>query len=98
MSRQGSKFSELVGDRMAAYPCSGEINYWVGDSKAVQAHYAGQNLKVDATDELSLGFDDWWMNIRASNTESLLRLNIEAQSCADKVLRELATIQTLIWP
>lgn len=100
MSRQGKKLSELVGERMAAYPCSGEINYRVADSKtviqAVQAHYAGHNPKVDITDGLSLEFDDWRMNIRASNTESLLRLNIEAQSCADKVLRELATIQTLI--
>lgn len=83
MSRQGKKLSELVGERMAAYPCSGEINYTVSDAKAVlaavQAHFAGQNPKVDTTDGLSLEFDDWRMNIRASNTEPLLRLNIESR-------------------
>ena len=72
MSRQGTKLSELVGERMAAYPCSGEINYTVSDAKAVlaavQAHFAGHNPKVDTTDGLSLEFDHWRMNIRSSNT------------------------------
>ncbi|PAO90938.1 phosphomannomutase [Stutzerimonas stutzeri] len=72
MSRQGKKLSELVGERMAAYPCSGEINYTVSDAKAVlatvQAHFAGHNPKVDTTYGLSLEFDHWRMNIRSSNT------------------------------
>ena len=88
MSRQGRKLSELVGDRMAAYPCSGEINYTVSDAKAVlaavQAYYAVQNPKVDSTDGLSLEFDDWRMNIRASNREPLMRLNVETKN--DSVL------------
>lgn len=83
MSRQGKKLSELVGARMAAYPCSGEINFKVANAKAViaavQAHYAEQNPKVDNTDGISLEFDDWRMNIRSSNTEPLLRLNVESR-------------------
>jgi len=100
MSRQGKKLSELVGERMAAYPCSGEINYRVADSKAVihavQAYYAEQNPKVDTTDGLSLEFDDWRMNIRISNTEPLLRLNIEARDGSALVVEQLGIIGSLI--
>jgi len=100
MSRQGKKLSELVGERMAAYPCSGEINYTVSDAKAVlavvQAHFAGQNPKVDTTDGLSLEFDDWRMNIRASNTEPLLRLNIESRVNPQRVELQRIVIEGLI--
>ncbi|MDH1211510.1 phosphomannomutase CpsG [Pseudomonas chengduensis] len=100
MSRQGKKLSELVGERMAAYPCSGEINYTVSDAKAVlaavQAHFAGQNPKVDTTDGLSLEFDDWRMNIRASNTEPLLRLNIESRVNPQRVELQRVVIEGLI--
>lgn len=102
MSRQGKKLSELVGERMAAYPCSGEINYRVADSKAViqavQAHYAGHNPKVDTTDGLSLEFSDWRMNIRASNTEPLLRLNIESRSDDVLVQEQLRVLEGLVRP
>lgn len=81
MSRQGKKLSLLIGLRMAAYPWSGEINYTISDAKAilaaVQVHFAEDIPKVDTTDGLSLEFDDWRMNIRASSAEPLLRLNIE---------------------
>ena len=100
MSRQGKKLSELVGERMAAYPCSGEINYTVSDAKAVlaavQAYYAVHNPKVDTTDGLSLAFDDWRMNIRISNTEPLLRLNIEARDGSALVVEQLGIIGSLI--
>ena len=100
MSRQSKKLSELVGARMAAYPCSGEINFKVNDAKAViaavQAHYAGQDPKVDATDGISLEFADWRVNIRSSNTEPLLRLNIESQGRPALVAEELVTIERII--
>ncbi|RRV88252.1 phosphomannomutase CpsG [Stutzerimonas stutzeri] len=100
MSRQGKKLSELVCERMAAYPCSGEINYTVSDAKAVlaavQAHFAGHNPKVDTTDGLSLEFDDWRMNIRASNTEPLLRLNIESRINPKRVELQRIAIEGLI--
>src|SRR5690554_6470656 len=100
MCRQGKKLSELVGARMAAYPCSGEINYTVSDAKAVlaavQAHFAEQNPKVDTTDGLSLEFADWRMNVRASNTEPLLRLNVEARNSMERLAHQLQTIHKKI--
>ena len=100
MSRQGKKLSELVGARMAAYPCSGEINFKVNDAKAViaavRAHYAEKNPKVDATDGISLEFADWRMNIRSSNTEPLLRLNIESTADDTLVAHQVVIIEGLL--
>jgi phosphomannomutase/phosphomannomutase/phosphoglucomutase len=100
MSRQGKKLSELVGVRMAAYPCSGEINYTVSDAKAVlaavQAHFSEQNPKVDTTDGLSLEFADWRMNVRASNTEPLLRLNVESRGISVLVKEQLDVVAEII--
>ena len=81
---------------MAAYPCSGEINYTVSDAKAVLAHFAEQNSKVDSTDELSLELADWRKNVRASNTGSLLRLNIELRGNSDLLAENFAVIEQLI--
>ena len=100
MSTQGKKLSELVGARMAAYPCSGEINYTVSDAKAVlqavKAHYASLNPKEDTTDGLSLEFAEWRMNVRASNTEPLLRLNIESRANPALVAEQVKTIERII--
>lgn len=100
MSRQGKTLSELVGARMAAYPCSGEINFKVADPKAViaavQTHYAEQNPKVDTTDGISLEFADWRMNIRSSNTEPLLRLNIEVRGNPAVVAKQVAIVERIV--
>jgi phosphomannomutase/phosphomannomutase/phosphoglucomutase len=100
MSRQCKKLSELVGARMAAYPCSGEINYTVSDAKtvlnAVQAHFAEQHPKVDTTDGLSLEFADWRINVRASNTEPLMRLNIEGRGNVELVEEQLRVVDVLV--
>ncbi|MBD7978582.1 phosphomannomutase CpsG [Serpens gallinarum] len=100
MSAQGKKLSELVGARMAAYPCSGEINYTVSDAKAVlqavKAHYASENPTEDTTDGLSLEFADWRMNVRSSNTEPLLRLNIESRANPALVAEQVKTIESII--
>lgn len=100
MSRQGKKLSELVGSRMAVYPCSGEINYTVKDAKAViatvQAHFAEQNPTLDTVDGVSLEFADWRMNLRMSNTEPLLRLNIESRGQAGLVAEQVSTIERII--
>jgi phosphomannomutase/phosphomannomutase/phosphoglucomutase len=83
MSKTGKSLSELVGERMAMYPASGEINREVADAKAtLQAlhdRYADEALNVDDTDGYSFEFEDWRFNIRMSNTEPVVRLNVESR-------------------
>jgi phosphomannomutase/phosphomannomutase/phosphoglucomutase len=83
MGESGKTLGELVGERQRLFPCSGEINREIGDARAatarVQAHYASQALKVDFTDGLSMDFAQWRLNLRSSNTEPLVRLNVESR-------------------
>jgi phosphomannomutase len=83
VSEAGVPFSELVGERIARYPVSGELNYRVPDlasaMAAIEARYAKAALALDRTDGQSYEFADWRFNLRASNTEPLLRLNVEAR-------------------
>lgn len=100
ISLAGKPLSQLVSERQQAYPCSGEINFKVDDVKAsikkVKEHFASQNPKIDETDGLSMEFKDWRMNIRGSNTEPLLRLNIETEKNESLVLSVLKSIKDLI--
>ncbi len=84
MCAKGLKLSELVAQRMAAFPCSGEINRQVEDAKAVianiEAQYKGLADEVDYTDGLSMNFADWRFNVRMSNTEPVVRLNVESRA------------------
>lgn len=83
VSRTGMPLGELVADRVRAFPCSGEINFRVEDSRAtvtrIMEHYAEQSPTLDHTDGVSADFGDWRFNLRSSNTEPLLRLNIETR-------------------
>ncbi|MBM4231256.1 MAG: phosphomannomutase, partial [Gammaproteobacteria bacterium] len=83
MSRTGKTLSDLVGERMARFPCSGEINRRVPDGRAaietVQRQYDPEALSVDFTDGLSMEFAEWRLNLRSSNTEPLIRLNVESR-------------------
>jgi len=94
----GRPLSELLGERMQRYPCSGEINRAVEDPdaviSAVQTEYRKVCTEEDHTDGLSMAFDDRWrFNVRKSNTESLLRLNVEARE--DRALMEERTEELL---
>ncbi len=84
ISVSGKSLSELVGERMAMYPASGEINRKVADAKATlqKLHdtYAADALDVDETDGYSFEFADWRFNIRMSNTEPVVRLNVESRA------------------
>ena len=84
--RTGTPLAEMVEARMQAYPCSGEINFRVNDAAAtldrILAHYAVDAPAIDRTDGLSLEFTTWRFNVRSSNTEPLLRLNVEARGDA----------------
>jgi len=81
--RTGIPLAEMVESRMQAYPCSGEINFRVNDAAAtlnrILAHYAVDAPAIDRTDGLSLEFPTWRFNVRSSNTEPLLRLNVETR-------------------
>jgi phosphomannomutase len=83
LSETQQSLSSLVEDMITKFPCSGEINFKVADTQAtIQKlfdHFAHQNPEIDRTDGVSLDFGTWRFNVRASNTEPLLRLNIESR-------------------
>ena len=83
ISVSGKSLSELVGRRMAMYPASGEINRHVADAEATMEKlyekYAKNALEVDDTDGYSFEFSEWRFNIRMSNTEPVVRLNVESR-------------------
>ena len=83
LCESGKPLSTLVGERIALFPVSGELNYRVPDSgaaiAALEARYARLALHVDRADGLSYEFGTWRFNLRASNTEPLIRLNVEAR-------------------
>jgi len=99
ISESGRSLADWVEDRMAAYPCSGEINFKVADAKAavarVMEHFAAQSPALDHTDGISADFGDWRFNLRSSNTEPLLRLNVESRGDAalmQALTDEIATL------
>jgi len=93
----GKPLSELVGERQALYPTSGEINRTVDDARAtlaaLHAHYAAAAVSVDDIDGYSFEFPDWRFNIRMSNTEPVVRLNVESRE--DQALMEARTQEVL---
>ena len=97
MGRTGKPLSQLVAERIAAFPASGEINRVLKDPKAaiarIEATYAPQARQIDRTDGLSLEFEDWRFNLRCSNTEPVLRLNVESRN--DSALMERTTSELL---
>lgn len=103
ISTSGLSLSQLIGARMQAYPASGEINRKVGSVAAViagiEAEYASKAAMVDRTDGLSCEFDGWRFNLRGSNTEPVLRLNVESrgdpalmQGKTDELLGRIAAL------
>ncbi|ROR94849.1 phosphomannomutase [Sinobacterium caligoides] len=97
LSESGKTLSQLVSERVAAYPCSGEINRTVTDAKvlieAIETVYAPAAVSVQHTDGLSVAYQDWRFNVRMSNTEPVLRLNVEARG--DSALMKQKTAELL---
>ncbi|WP_022964750.1 phosphomannomutase/phosphoglucomutase [Halopseudomonas pelagia] len=97
---KGKPMSELVDERIAAFPSSGEINLTVSDApavlKAIEAKYAPDALEVDHTDGVSICFADWRFNLRASNTEPVIRLNVESRGDQALMERETARLVEVI--
>ena len=81
ISEEKKPLSELVGEMIKNYPCSGEINTKTDDPagkiKEVEEHY--EDGKIDHLDGLTVEFDKWRFNLRMSNTEPVLRLNVESK-------------------
>jgi phosphomannomutase/phosphomannomutase/phosphoglucomutase len=100
LSGAGKPLSSLVAEREAAYPCSGEIYYRVVDAKAAmrqaEEHFAAHHPVIDRTDGLSLEFTHWRFNLRASNTEPLLRLNVESRGDAAIVAARVREIEGIL--
>jgi phosphomannomutase len=95
MSVSGKPLSALVNERMAAYPVSGEINSTVTDPDAVitriEQHHA--DGKKEYIDGLSVEYPDYRFNVRKSNTEPVLRLNVETRG--DRALLNQKTAELL---
>lgn len=94
LSETGRCMSDLVAEREARFPCSGEINLAVSDHAAqaavlerVQRHYVAAGGTLDTTDGVSIAFERWRFNLRPSNTEPVIRLNLETRGDRE-LLRE----------
>lgn len=87
VSQSGKSLGELVGDMIAKYPCSGEVNSEVKDVRAtlsaVEAKYS--DGKIEKVDGLSVEYPEWRFNLRGSNTEPVIRLNVESRGDAELV-------------
>lgn len=90
VSDTGNSLSSMIQSRMEEYPCSGEINRKIDDAPgllaALKSNYFDNAQKIDHSDGLSMSFDGWRFNLRSSNTEPVVRLNVEATD--QKVMEE----------
>lgn len=97
LSRKQQTLSSMLEDRIAKFPSPGEINSHVTDAKVaiekVFNYYASDAKYIDKTDGISLEFDNWRFNLRMSNTEPVVRLNVESRN--DQVLVDQKTTEVL---
>ncbi|MEP5758332.1 MAG: phosphomannomutase [Litoreibacter sp.] len=100
MCRTGQKLSELVADMRARFPSSGEINFKLDDKQAAiaafESIYLTQAKSVDRMDGLSLDMGEWRVNLRQSNTEPVLRLNIETKGDRDLLDAKVKEVSALL--
>ncbi|OPL17164.1 MAG: phosphomannomutase [delta proteobacterium ML8_D] len=102
LSQKKQPLSAMLDKRIALYPVSGEINRRLDDPLAaiasIKKFYGPQAARIDETDGISMEFDSWRFNLRCSNTESVLRLNVESRGdkklVLDKTKELLALIET----
>lgn len=95
MAKTGQSLGELVGEMMKQYPCSGEVNSTVDDVKSTLAQVEAQysDGTIDRTDGISIEYPNWRFNLRGSNTEPVIRLNVESRG--DHALMEEKTAEIL---
>ena len=100
MGRTGQKLSELVQASVTAFPSSGEINYRLDDPttsmQRVIAQFEPGAVSVDRMDGVSVALADWRFNLRASNTEPVIRLNVESRGDPALVAQKVAEIEAIL--
>jgi phosphomannomutase len=100
VSVSGKSLSDLISARQALYPASGEINREVADAdaaiEALHARYAAAANAVDDIDGYCFDFDEWRFNIRKSNTEPVVRLNVESRGDVGLMRGKTAEILELL--
>jgi phosphomannomutase/phosphomannomutase/phosphoglucomutase len=100
MAKSGKPLSELLAERMQRFPASGEINRRLKDPRAaiarIEKNFGSLKGHIDYTDGLSMEFNDWRFNLRCSNTEPVLRLNVEARSSEALMVEKTAEILEII--
>ncbi len=100
ISKSGRPLSGLIGDRIERFPASGEINRHVDDADAalasIERTYAPDALKVDHTDGVGIDFEGWRFNLRKSNTEPLIRLNVETRGDIELMRRRTDEVLALM--
>ncbi|WP_028109036.1 phosphomannomutase/phosphoglucomutase [Ferrimonas futtsuensis] len=104
MSRSGQGLSEMVDEQIRAYPSSGEINFTLASparaiNRVVQ-FYREEAQQLDETDGISMSFDlpegEWRFNLRSSNTEPVVRLNVESRGNVELMRRRTKEISALL--
>lgn len=100
MSVSGRSLSSMLDERIAKFPSSGEINFKVKDAaqalEAVEEKYKPLAKNVDYTDGVSFEFDNWRFNLRASNTEPVIRLNLESRGDQELMERKTKEVSELL--
>ena len=97
LCQSGQTLSSLIDARIEAYPASGEINRTIAEParviRAIEESYGPSALSVSYVDGLSVEYAEWRFNLRMSNTEPVVRLNVESR--ADRPLMEAKTAELL---
>lgn len=100
VSKRGKRLSQLVDARMEKFPASGEINRKVADAesalKKIREKYAADAVRIDETDGISIELDQWRFNLRSSNTEPVIRLNVESRANTDLMKSKTREILALL--
>lgn len=97
---KGYSLSELIKERVKKFPCSGEVNYKVNDAlsvmNAIESSYSQHAISIEKIDGLSMEFGEWRLNVRVSNTEPLLRLNVETKGDTVLMSSKVTEIEKII--
>ncbi|MDX1676468.1 MAG: phosphomannomutase CpsG [Arsukibacterium sp.] len=100
LSLSGKKLSQLVQQMIADYPSSGELNFRITDPQKVitklAAYYADQAIQTNYIDGLSMDFGNWRFNLRVSNTENVVRLNVETRGDSMLMTQKTADITSFL--